>query len=212
MVKYKLVFFSILFFSCASKKQNEEKLLYIEDIRNSNSTLRMDGFYYKDSSSEFEKSIDVFLLFKEGILVNEGRYNSVSNNYCLIDTKKENTIENAINNYKSRLIQLKRFNDLPSSCKILENDLDGKGVYSIKNDSIILQFFKSDFKKKNKDSLNDYFLQEHQGVVLNDSIFKIFKVINYRDNNSIDVNFIYKFSKDSNKPILDSKEILNKIY
>ncbi|UPQ80324.1 hypothetical protein M0M57_05670 [Flavobacterium azooxidireducens] len=173
--------------------------------------LRLDGFYYVNNSSDV-KSIDVLLLYNEGFVINEGNYNGLSSNYCLVNIKKENSIENAIDSYKSRLKLLNQSKKIPRSCKILENDLDGKGVFVTNNDSIIIQYYKSDLKIRNQDSFNDYFLHEYRGVVLNDTLFKILKIVNYRDNITKNVELEFKFLKHSDKPKVDSKDIFKNIY
>ncbi|WP_396196269.1 hypothetical protein [Flavobacterium sp.] len=180
-------------------------------MKNQKNVLRFDGFYYVNNSSNIY-SVDVLLLYEEGFIINEGNYSGLSNNYCLENLKKENSLQNSIDNYISRLKLLKQSKEIPSSCKILENDIDGKGIFIIKNDSIIIQYFKSDFKIRNKDSFNDYFLHEYRGVVLNDTLFKILKTINYRDNISKSVELEFKYLKNSDKPNLNSEKIFKNIY
>lgn len=211
MVKYIYMFFVLFFMSCVSTKHNEDKLLKMQVVNKQNNKLRLDGFYYVYNSSDV-KSIDVLLLYKEGFIINEGNYSGLSNNYCLVNIKKENSLQNSIENYVSRLKLLKQSKEIPRSCKILENDLDGKGVFVIDKDSIIIQYYKSDLKIRNKDSFNDYFLHEYRGVVLNDTLFKILKIVNYRDNISKDVELEFNFLKHSDKPKLNSKEIFKNIY
>lgn len=209
MVKYLFLFFVLI--SCVSIKHNRNNLLRIQNVMNQDIKLKLDGFYYVENLSDVY-SIDVLLLYKDGLIVNDGSFNGLSSNYCLTNTKKENSIENSIENYKSRLNFLKQSNKTPLSCKILENDLDGKGVFFVHNDSIIIQYFKSDFKIKNKDSFNDYFLHEYRGIILNDTLFKILKVVNYRNNLSKDVELVFKFMEHPHKPKLNHKKLLNNIY
>jgi hypothetical protein len=211
MVRYIYLFIVFFFISCISTKHNEDKLLKMQDVKNQKNVLRFDGFYYVNNSSNIY-SVDVLLLYEEGFIINEGNYSGLSNNYCLENLKKENSLQNSIDNYISRLKLLKQSKEIPSSCKILENDIDGKGIFIIKNDSIIIQYFKSDFKIRNKDSFNDYFLHEYRGVVLNDTLFKILKTINYRDNISKSVELEFKYLKNSDKPNLNSEKIFKNIY
>ncbi|KQB41123.1 hypothetical protein [Flavobacterium aquidurense] len=206
MVKFSIVLILIAIVSCNSVIHNKSDLIDPKIVRSQIVTLKLNGFYYCELSKLNiidSKAIMTFLLYENGYVINDGIYFGNSTNYCTSVNNNENSIANSINKYKSRLKLLgnAKFN----SCKIKNGDINGKGLFLIKNDSIIIQYFKAELKNEKKDSFNDYFLYELKGIIINDQSFHLMKLKDYRRNKEYEIDQLYKFENDENVPRIDNR-------
>ena len=193
--------------SCNSIIHNEKQLIDARILARQIVPLKLNGFYYCElprfNNNSESKAIMVLLLYKNGYIINDGMYFGNSTNYCTSNNSKENSFLNSVNQYKSRL---KLLDDIKfSSCKIKNNDIDGKGLFMVKNDSIIIQYFKAEMKNEKKDSFNDYFLYELTGVLLDCETFHLIKLKDYRRNKEEKIDLTFKFENDENVPYMDNQ-------
>lgn len=206
MVKY-LIMTAFFMVSCTSVVHNKINLLDTKKVLKQSIPLKLNGFYYSEYQSFKEnndlKAISVLLLYKNGFVVSDGIYFGDSKNYCVENNNNDNSINGSINVYKSRLKLLSSIKF--SSCKIDENDFDGKGLFFIENDSIILQYYKAEPRDRKNDSFNDYFLYELKGIILNNETLKFSSLKEYRTNSTSTINLIYRFVDDNNVPVIKNK-------
>lgn len=199
----------ILFFiiSCTSVVHHKSNFINAKLASNQSISIKLNGFYYcnlsKINDNINSKGIMTLLLYKNGYVIYDGVYFGNSKNYCTSSNNYENSFLNAINKYKSRL---KLLQDIEfSSCKIKNNDADGKGLFIIENDSIKIQYYKAEMKNEKKDSFNDYFLYEFTGCIINNETFRLTKLKNYRKNTIDKIDMIFKFEDDTNVPNVDNQ-------
>lgn len=203
----------ILFFiiSCTSVIHNKDNFMNAKLISDQSIPIKLNGFYYCEFSELNDnidsKAIMTLLLYKNGYVIYDGVYYGNSKNYCLKSNSNENSFANSISNYKSRLKLLDSIKF--SSCKIKNNDIDGKGLFMIENDSIKIQYYKAEMKNKKKDSFNDYFLYEFTGNIINNETFRLTKLKNYRKNTVKKIDMIYKFELDKNIPNIENQFLDN---
>ncbi|SMP29622.1 hypothetical protein SAMN06265346_11284 [Flavobacterium hercynium] len=189
--------------SCNSVIHNKKDLIDPKMVASQVIPLKLNGFYYCELSrpnneNVNSKGIMTLLLYKDGYIINDGMYFGNSANYCTSVNNNENSFLNSISKYKSRL---KLLDDVKfSSCKIKNGDIDGKGLFTIKNDTIVVQYFKAEMKNEQKDSFNDYFLYELRGVIINNESFRLTKLKDYRRNKEEQIDQLYKFESDENLP------------
>lgn len=208
MVRICMLILVLIFCSCVAVTHNKDKLLNAEQIANQETFLNLNGYYYSKFESEETNYINAIILYEDGFLIYAGNFQGISNSYCNLNngSKIENSFENSLNKFESRLLYLNSSNDhkIFRSCKYLNGDIDKKGLFTVNNDSITIQYYQAESKKLNKDSFNSYYLYELHGVLINSESFKIFKKINYRSGNVEDVNLIYNFKSNKNKPIVSN--------
>jgi hypothetical protein len=200
MVRFLL--FALSLQSCIAITHDKNKLLNPELLRNQKIPIATNGFYHSElNTNKGIKSIAVLILYDDGFLLNLGVYDGVSNTYCGV--KKyygDNSYAEAKSKLKSYLEYLKSTGKIYSSCKIKNNDIDMKGLFQIKNDSIRLQYYVAETQNENKDSFNSYYLYELKGIIVNYQEFIITEKINYRKNTVEKVNLIYKFEENKDIP------------
>lgn len=206
-----LMLISFIFISCGSKVHNSIDLMDAKFASNQFIPIRLDGFYYSEHSELIDninlKSIKILLLYKNGYIIDDGLYFGNSKNFCTNYSNNENSIKNSISVYKSRLKLLDSIKF--SSCKIKENDIDGKGLFLIENDSIKIQCYRAEMKNNKKDSLNEYFLYEFTGYVINNETFHLIKLKNYNTNTIKKIDLLYKFELDKNVPNINNQFLNN---
>lgn len=205
MVKFLMAVILLMIISCNSVIHNKSDLMDPKMVKSQIVPLKLNGFYYCEVpkfNNIDSKAIMILLLYKNGYIINDGLYFGNSTNYCTSVDNNENSILNSINKYKSRL---KLLDDVKfNSCKIKDRDIDGKGLFMIKNDSIVIQYFKAEMKNEKKDSFNDYFLYELRGVIINNESFYLTKLKDYRRNKEESIDQLYKFENDENVPRIDN--------
>ncbi len=206
--------------SCIAVVHHKEKLIDVESIDTNKNILKTEGFYYheyeydnqnhfvkmKDAEGNYYnniKYIKTFILNKDGLVIKGGEFNGVSDYFCTeSNLPKKNTYINAIKKYKSILSFMNENNSTkpPRTCRILENDIDGKGLFKIENGNITIQYYKAESKIEDKDSSNSYYLYELRGEVISSESFKINQIINHRKSSNEDVNMVFIFEEDKNIP------------
>ena len=192
--------------SCVSTTYHKEKLINCKSISKQLISLKLDGFYYSKIIQKFEKKeVLVLILYRDGFLINAGNYDALSESYCeLSKSKYENTYENAILRCKKHFEYLSESDKVFESCKFKENDIDKKGLFQIKNDSIKIQYYQAEPQNENEDSFNSYFLYELNGIILSEEVFHITEKINYRKKTKEKIDFVFSFNKDKNLPIISN--------
>ncbi|QSB26513.1 hypothetical protein [Flavobacterium sp. CLA17] len=207
MVKSLIIVILFLMISCTSLVHNKSDFIKAKLISNQSIPIKINGFYYCEFSelnnNVDSKAIMTLLLYKDGYVIYDGVYFGNAKNYCTTTNNNENSFDNAISKYKSRLkiLDSTKF----SSCKIKNNDIDGKGLFTIENDSIKIQYYKAEMKNEKKDSFNDYFLYEFTGYIINNETFRLTKLKNYRKNTIKKIDLVYKFELDENVPNIENK-------
>jgi len=193
--------------SCNSVIHNKKQLMNAKIVEHQIVPLKLNGFYYcelsKFNNNSDSKAIMTLLLYKNGYIINDGIYFGNSTNYCTPHISKEISFLNSVNQYKSRLKVLN--NTKFSSCKIKNSDINGKGLFMVKNDSILIQYFKAEMKNEKKDSFNDYFLYELKGVILNNETFHLVQLKDYRRKKQEKIDLTFKFENDENVPNLNNR-------
>lgn len=174
---------------------NQNHLLAKHELRNSN-PLKLTGYYYTARKSDNIIKVEPIVLYGNGSLQIHPPFsgypeNTTFNYQSACYLKEENSLKNALK-YTDCYFT---FNSITSNHMHGKSQVWSQGIYKVdKNNNITIQWYQN--------HLGDYYLEEWQGIVINNSSFVINRTKNYRDNRFIllDEPRVYHFKPINSLP------------
>jgi len=214
-----LIFYNIII-SCAVTHHKKD-LINFKTNKIPENKLKVDGYFYREYEYNMDwenppyyynkyitetgitkfKTLNAIFIYDDGFTFILSGIDGLSNYYCAEGLKFENSYENAHKNIQLMINAQKSFDKkIKRRCDFEPDYINNKGLTEIQENTIKIQYYRTEMQIPNKDSFNSYYLYEMNGIIKNDTTFVINEIKNYRTNSITKVNYIYKFRKNIQKP------------
>lgn len=221
MKKILIIFSSLFLLISCVVTHNKKDLIDYETNTIPTNKLRIDGYYYHEYENEmdwenppyyykkyidetgitkFQKVSSIFF-YDDGFTFVLAGIDGLSNYYCAEGLKFENSYENAHNNIQLIIKAQKSIDKkIKKRCDFEPKNINRKGLTEISGNNIRIQYYQTEMQIPEKDSFNSFYLYEMNGIIKNDTTFVINKIKNYRTESITEVNLIYRYKKNIQKP------------